>query len=31
MPSLAALVILVGIGFIGYLVWIFSRAHRRAR
>jgi hypothetical protein len=31
MPSLAAPVILVGIGFIGYLVWIFSRAHRRAR
>jgi|SRR5687767_8336883 len=30
MPSLAVLVVFVGIGFIGYLVWTFSRAHRRA-
>ncbi len=30
MPSLAVPVILVGVAFIGYLVWIFSRAHRRA-
>jgi len=31
MPSLAAPVALVGVGFIGYLVWVFYRAHRRAR
>ena len=31
MPSLAAPVVLIGIGFIGYLVWVFSRAHRRTR
>ncbi|MDQ5857808.1 MAG: hypothetical protein M3542_05970 [Acidobacteriota bacterium] len=31
MPSLAAPVVLVGIGFIGYLVWVFSRARRRTR
>ncbi len=31
MPSLAAPVVLVGIVLIGYLVWIFSRAHRQAR
>lgn len=31
MPSLAVPVVVIGIGFIGYLVWVFSRAHRRAR
>jgi len=31
MPTLAAPVVLAGIGLIGYLVWIFYRAHRRAR
>ncbi|HZI66974.1 MAG TPA: hypothetical protein VFF17_10455 [Thermoanaerobaculia bacterium] len=31
MPTLAAPVVLVGMGFVGYLIWVFSRAHRRAR
>lgn len=31
MPSLSASVVLVGAVFIGYLVWNFSRAYRRAR
>lgn len=31
MASLAVPAVLVGIVFIGYLVWVFSRAHRRAR
>lgn len=31
MPSLAAPVLLVGVVFIGYLVWIFSRARRRPK
>jgi hypothetical protein len=31
MPSLAAPVVLVGVVFIAYLVWIFRRAQRRAR
>lgn len=31
MPFLAIPVVLVGIGFIGYLVWMFSRLYRRAR
>jgi len=31
MPALAIPVFVLGIGFIGYLVWVFSKAHRRAR
>ena len=30
MPSLALPVILLGVGFIGYLLWVFSRARRKA-
>ena len=31
MPSLATPVVVLGIGFIGYLIWVFSKAHRRVR
>jgi hypothetical protein len=31
MPALAIPVVVLGIGFIGYLVWVFFRARRRAQ